>query len=354
MILFYTSRNVTGAFAKGLIVNMQIMSTVDTMIDFLTPTKTDSGQSFIEETTGLRIRQSCNLFGDYYENKAIDMGSWKEVYDDLDVSALKDYDSLHIFGGLHFPQSELTRFSKRSKKFPDDRGQIKFRQTAMHIVNIMAMHKAHVIYDIPLHEFSYDTDELSTNLFKVDQNPSKYHQYHIYDMPEYNMKRLDSLQYHLLSRHTFMDFDEKHYDFTLGYTVYAYGNREEYAKQIDDVVKNFDISNIYIKNNVTKYDNSISRDLYLDKIAQSRYTYIIPSYDNKCFSLYRFIEAIYYDCLPLIHEDCYLDDVAKCFDVDLKDLVRTTPFSEEERLSKLEYLKHKILRVERLFDDNKS
>ncbi len=345
--LFYTCRNVTGMFSKGLLCNMKILEN-STSLDFLTPRKTDKSKEYIEEYLGIKIDRSLNLFGDFYLNTAMNMANWKEVYDALDVSELKHYDALHIFGGLHFPQSKLTRFSSRALTFPNDRGQMKFKQTGKNIINVMAIHKAHVIYDIPLHEFSYDSDEMCSSLFNVKQNLKKYNLYHLYDMPQYGMKRLDSLQYYLISRSK-IDDQSKDYDFTFGYTVFPYGNREHYVSYVDDLVKKFDTINLYVKNNVTGEDNSIDRDVYLNKIAQSRYTLIIPSYDNNCFSLYRFIESIYNDCLPLIHKDCHIADVEKSYDVDLSELVSNDVFDEDKRLELLSYLKSKFLVFERSF-----
>lgn len=345
--LFYTCRNVTGMFSKGLICNLQILEKNTTSLDFLTITSTNKSTKYIEEYTGLRINKTLNLYVDFYLTHAINMSSWQEVYDSLDVSALKDYDSLHIVGGLHFPQSNITRFSKRAGIFPADRGQLKFQQTAKHIINIMAIHKAHVLYNIPLHEFAYDSDEMSSNLFNVKQNPDNYHLYHIYDMPRYSMSRIDSLQYYL--SHKVNDVDTKEHDLTFGYTIFSYGDRESYVEYVNYMISKFKNVNLYVKNAITKEDNSIDRDEYLSQISRSKYTLIIPSYDNTCFSLYRFIEAIHNDCLPIIHPRCAIDEVESSFNVDLKQLMITDAVSDDRRLELLTYLKSKFLVVEHGF-----
>lgn len=48
-------------------------------------------------------------------------------------------------------------------------------------------------------------------------------------------------------------------------------------------------------------------DVYMKIIAQSKLTLIVPSYDNRCFSLRRMYEALSVGCLPLILDTCVLD-----------------------------------------------
>jgi hypothetical protein len=161
------------------------------------------------------------------------------------------------------------------------------------------------------------------------------------------MYRLDSLQYYLLRKNLIPT--DKIYDLTFGYTVFQYGNRPTYIDYVDKITCRFDNVNLYVKNAISGHDTSIPRDVYLNKISESRYTLIIPSYDNSCFSLYRFIESIHLDCLPLIHQDCNIDDVQRSFDVDLSILKTAIPFSEDNRLKLLEYFKSKFLVFEKNF-----
>lgn len=348
-ILFYTCRNVTGKFSKGLVCNFKILEKENKTIDFLMSTKTQKCKKYIESVANITINSAINLFGDYYLSDAVQMKSWKEVYDALDVSELKNYDSFYIMGGIHFPQSNLNRFSKRTRHFPNDRGQLKFIQNGKHIINVFALHKAHVLYDIPLHEFAYDSDEMSSNLFQVEQNLDNYHLYHIYDLPIYDMRRLDSLQYFLQEENQLYESNEKIYDFTFGYTVFSYGNRVHYSKDVYEIASKFGKVNLYTKNNVTNTDTSIDRDSYLYKLSQSKYTMILPAYDEKCFSLYRFIEALHNDCLPIIHRNCFTDDIDKSYNVDMSLLKTIYPFSESKRLELLEYFKNKFLVFEKGF-----
>ena len=299
--------------------------------------------------SSVQIDQSLNLFGDFYESSALNMKSWMKVYDALDIDKLKIYDKMFIIGGMDLWRSGLTRFGKRAGVFPNDSGQIKFQSVGVHCVNILAMLKAHNEYGIPLHEISYDPNELSAGLFHPDVAPKNdYYVYHGYDIPKYNILRLDSLQKHFESRPFKMFKRDKITDFTFGYTILEKSDREEFTGDIQNMVSQFDTYNLYVKDYQTDTDTTIDGDMYLDKLEESRFTMMLPSYDRHCFSGYRFIEALYQDCLPLIHPACNITDIQKSFDVDLSALVTSKVPSEAQRLELLDYLK-KIMVVERNF-----
>jgi hypothetical protein len=343
--LFYTCRNVTGTFSVLLVKCLRILEVDNDQIDFLTSAKGKTGYNHIETISGLTLNEQKNFYAEYYENTAKHMDSWKSVYDAIDVSSLKEYDRLYIMGGLLFPSSGIHRYSPKALKFISTNTSINWVSSGIHIIHVIAMHKAHVLYGIPLHEFSLDTDELSSNMFDVNQTPNNYYTYHIYDMPSAGKTRLDALNYYLLNKpqKPFSFEEEDEYDFTMGYTVFPNGNRAKFAADIEWVAAKFDKVKLFTKDKVNNIDTSIPVDQYLDIISHSRFTYILPSYDNKCFSLYRFIESIELNCLPLIHPECYLDDVHLSFNADLTPLVTNEPMSEARRKELLTHYKKKFL-----------
>lgn len=352
--LFYTCRSVTGTFSVLLVKCLKILEVDNEEIDFLTGAKTKSHSKYIKEIAGLHINEQHNLYSEYYNKKAMHMSSWQEVYDDIDVSHLKDYKRLYIMGGLLFPSSGFSRYSKQSKDIIASKTCLKWVSVGIHVLHIIAMHKAHVLYNIPLHEFSLDTDELSSNLFDVKQNPEMYYTYHIYDMPSTEKTRLDAFNYYLLNKpktteNLVDDWSGKEFDFTMGWTVFPNGNRSKFSEKITEIAEQFTKVNLFTKDKVKNIDNSIPIPEYLKLIEKSKYTYILPSYDNSCFSLYRFIESIDLDCLPLLHPDCNVEDVQKSFDVDLMPLFTNTPFKEERRTELLKYYKEKFLVFEKSF-----
>lgn len=346
-ILFYTTRSITSNLSGGLLANLAVLETEDSEVDFLTSKKTDRSALYITQKTGLSIRKSRNLFGDFYMNECLTKKSWQEIYDSLDVSELKEYSAFYIMGGLFSPSGDVFRFSKKLPKFLESSVAIKFNQIGVTIINVLALIKAHKEFSIPLHEFSYDTDELACSL--ITQMNENYFQYHIYDLPRYNMKRLDSLLYSLAKDQavTLMEIEKK-FDLTFGYTVFPNGNRPSYVDWVNRSSEKFERVNLYTINKITGLDTSIPRENYLNKIQESRFTFIIPSYDKMCFSLYRFIESIHHDCLPLIHPDCYTDEVEQSFGISFLPLKGDIP-TEKERVELLSYYKEKLLTCSKLF-----
>lgn len=76
-------------------------------------------------------------------------------------------------------------------------------------------------------------------------------------------------------------------------------------------IKNSDVQVITsVKNGTNK---CIPQDKYLELIAKSKYTLVIPSYDKTTFSSLRFFEAIQRKCLPLILDTCNLTDIKNTY-----------------------------------------
>jgi hypothetical protein len=163
------------------------------------------------------------------------------------------------------------------------------------------------------------------------------------------MKRIDSLQYYL-SKKKISPFEDhtKKTDFCFAYTVIE-KSRTDYIDDINNLQREFETSELFVYNKLSGENTSIPKDVYLTKIRHANYTMIVPSYDTRIFSFTRFIEAINNDCLPLIQKDVYIDDVEKSFQIDLKQLKVTQPFSENDRLELLNYYKNTMLKIERNF-----
>lgn len=345
--IFYSTRSFLGREGKSILRHLSIMAKD---VDLLSNVKTDSVKEHLVKYGNVKVNRSLNLFGNFYETTAVNMNTWMDIYEALNVSNFQSYNRLIIMGGMDLWRSELTRFGKRSGGFPKDSGQIKFRSVGVHCLNILALLKAHNLYGIPLHELAFDPNEISVNLFHKDVAPKNdYYLYHGYDIPKYNILRLDSLQHYFLSRTNKMFSRDKIVDFTFGYTILEKSNREEFKEDIKNMISQFETYNLYVKDYQTGEDTTVDSDLYLDKIEESRFTYMLPSYDRHCFSGYRFIEALHHDCLPLIHPACNVTDIQKSYNVNLSELITQTPPSESRRLELLEYLKSNIMIVEKDF-----
>ncbi len=348
--IFYSARSFLGREGKNITRHLSIISNTCDKIDHLSNAKTDAIKEHFLNYGNLRIDNSINMFGDFYETSGVNMSTWMDVYDALDVKRLESYDKLFIIGGMDLWRSGLTRYGKRASVFPHDAGQIKFRSVGIHCCNILALVKAHNLYNIPLHELSYDPNEICAGLFHTDIAPTNdYYVYHGYDIPKYNMLRLDSLQNYFLTKSSGLFTKDKITDFTFGYTILEKSDREDFKQDINNILKNFNTVNLYVKDYQTGEDTTIDGDSYLDKLEESRFTFMLPSYDRHCFSGYRFMEAIANDCLPLIHPSCNFHDIGVSYNIDLKELITDTPPMESRRLELLEYLKEKIMIVRENF-----
>lgn len=347
--ILYSTRAIAGREGDNICRHFSILDQYDS-IDYLTAAKTDAAKRLIESRSGFKINRHINTFTEWHNRSGKLLSDWYSVYCTLDVRCLQEYDSLHLIGGLDFHNSNLGRSLSRRGVFPRDRAQMKFQSTAAHLVNILALVKAHRDFGIPLHEIAFDPNEMSCDLFHSDVAVrDNYHLYHGYDVPAFRMKRLDSLQHHFSKDAVTLEESEKVFDFTFGYFILDDSGRQHYPAQINEVASQFARKNLYCKNEYTGENTIIAGDAYLEKVKQSRYTYMLPSYNKHCFSIYRFVESIKHDCLPLIHRDCNIEDVSMSFGVDLSVLVRSDAFAESDRLELLDVLKQKMLVVEKNF-----
>lgn len=347
--IFYSTRAIAGREGDNICRHFSLLDQYQS-IDYLTAAKTDAAKRLIESRSRIKINRHINTFTEWHNTHGKLLCDWYDVYCALDVRCLQDYDALHLIGGLDFHNSNLGRSLRRRGVFPHDRAQMKFQSTAAHLVNILALLKAHREYGIPFHEVAFDPNEMSCDLFHKDVTVREnYHLYHGYDVPAFRIKRLDSLQYHFNKQALVLEETEKVFDFTFGYFILDDSGRGHYPAQINEIASQFQRKNVYCKNEYTGENSIIAGDAYLEKVKQSRYTYMLPSYNKHCFSIYRFVESIKNDCLPLIHPDCNIEDVSKSFDVDLSVLVRSIAFHESARLELLDMLKQKMLVVEKNF-----
>ena len=347
--IFYSTRAVAGREGPNICRHFSILDQYSS-IDYLTAAKTDAAKRLIESRSGIKINKQINTFVEWHNNTGKLLNDWYAVYNALDVSCLRDYDALHLIGGLDFHNSNLGRSLSRRGVFPRDRGQMKFQSTAAHLVNILALLKAHREFCIPLHELAFDPNEMSCDLFHPDVAVrDNYHLYHGYDVPAFRMKRLDSLQHHFRKDAVILEDVEKVFDFTFGYFILDDSGRQHYPAHINEIAAQFSRKNVYCKNEYTGENSIVPGDIYLEKVKQSRYTYMLPSYNKHCFSIYRFVESIKHDCLPLIHPDCNIEDVSKSFDVDLSVLIRSDAFAESDRIEILNMMKQKMLVVQKNF-----
>lgn len=57
----------------------------------------------------------------------------------------------------------------------------------------------------------------------------------------------------------------------------------------------------------------VNQSEYFYKLKQSKYTLVVPSYDKNSFSIQRFTDALFANCVPLVADTCCLDDLEWTF-----------------------------------------
>lgn len=337
----------TGDVSLNLLNHFSILETQSKHIDILSEKKTQKNSKILKDYCDIDVN-ILNLYSKKYHEEYKKLKSWRTIYEDLDVSRLKDYSSLYIMGGLYYPGSNLSIKLSRVGKFPADGGQTNYESVGGPCVNILAILKAHREFKIPLHEWTKTPEELCSRNFHKDflPIPEISQVYHGYDIQAYNTKRLDSLQY--FHNKNPVEYKDKPFDMTFGITAFKNTDREKYFGEIQKIFGPLN-SNLFIKNKKTGENTFLSNEKYFDFIKKSKYTIVIPPYDLNCFSIFRFLESLMFDCIPLIHPDCNTEDLTKSFGMDVTFLKRLEPFNESERLDVLKTLKDCFMKYEQGF-----
>lgn len=351
--LAYVAKSLTGRQSKSTLQHMLVIAEPGSQIDLLSSVKTDTAKNYINDYLNTNINVT-NLFTSFYLDQIVTdktIKTWDQVYESIDVSCLQGYDAFFICANAESPSSNIQRGSKRGK-FPVDNVALRWVSMGSHLINLIAILKAHNLYGTPIHELLYDPNEMAYSEYHDDYKPKhEYFSYHGYDVPEYGLSRLDSLQVFFTNRNKSNLFsffeDEKEYDFTFGYAIFPSTDRSKYKQYLKDFSAQFAKSNLYVLDKVSGENTFIDTDSYFEKIKKSRFTYILPAADTKCFSIYRIIESLYQDCLPIINRDCSMQDVEASYGVDLSPLVLDAGVSESQRLELLEYYKSAFCKVER-------
>jgi hypothetical protein len=351
MNIAYSTRPYTGNAGTNVMVNSKILDHLEDECDLLMTTKTTKTIDKIREKSTYNFRQGVNFFHTWYHTVGKNLKDWDEVYEKIDVTPLKDYKNIFIFGGLLSEGAALKRGSKLEGEFPHQcRGQIKFVSIGVHICYTLALLKANKEYGIPIHEVVYDPQELSMDLYHESYRPTEnYYFYHNYEIPKYNIRRLDTLQYY--NQANPQEPVEKDYDFIFGFSIIT-KDRLPQLEKVNKITSMFQNKKLFNINKFTGEYNFIPRLDYLNYIKRAKYTLIVPAYDAECMSILRIVESLNLDCLPLIEESCVLGELEKSYDVDMSHLVVDSNFkifSEEERIRLLRYYKSKFCKFEKSF-----
>lgn len=282
--------------------------------------------------------------------------TWLDWYNsdcaDEIINQFNNVKCVFVFGGM---LSDATKFTKEHNGLNSSlptKNQTKFMQNGYHVTGLLLSIKLANKFGCQLNEICYDQCENSINQLTVIQIPKLYKLWHGYDVPKFEMHKLDSLQYYLLNKKVsnslFDDNDvvvDKEFNLVFGMSVLT----EDRIKVYENLLK-IDNAKLFVKNKFTGEDSFIERDEYISHIAKSKFTLILPTYDSMSFSIFRLIESIYNDCLPLIGNDCYIEEIVDSLDIDRSVISEITikydePIefpTEYRRIELIEYFKSKL------------
>jgi hypothetical protein len=265
---------------------------------------------------------------------------------------LGDVDDVWFFGGSMSEGSYLKR------KWPWCLDKHLDKHQYMNYVSVAKLYTTQYIalwvankYDAQIYELCYDPGEFSMSLVEDERIKPKKDVivYHGYDIPSLGIKRLDSFQEYLKT--TSVTYSMLYYDFVFGYS-YMTKEREHTHNTIQKLYDTIDSKYeklLFVKNKIDDENTFLTREEYMRYIKNSNFTLIMPAYENGCFSIYRLLESVYHDCMPLIHSSCNIKDVQMSFEMDLSFLLVDEininihlGMNNQEYQNNMNYLKKKL------------
>ena len=246
-------------------------------------------------------------FRDYLNSE-----SWKESYSILDEKIKENQFDCIFLVGISVTKrygDEEKCFGHYERSLQNDEAEIGWKETFFLFKNLMIPYYYGLKHKIPIYQFTTDTWELSFK--KVFENAERYL---FYVSKKLDAKYFPFIEYHdfMMTKHEKLD---KKFDFTFGMTNSNKDidkTRGKYVEQLLELRKTCTKDNgynIFIRDKkIRKIDDFANYHDYLSLIEQSKYTLMLPAYDNKEFSMPRYIEGLSRECIPFITYDCMLED----------------------------------------------
>lgn len=356
--LIMTTRAFSSDF-KSLYEQMAFMREEYDQIFLVHAYTTERVKKYIEETAGIHINKSFSISEDLN-----DIGikhlykTWEEYYNAIDTSMFNDVqiDDVWMFGAPLSEGGALKRGMLGLEKSFYKHSYMKFLSVAkLYMIMYFALRVAND-KGARFREMCYDPCEASVNELT---NPtivpkSGYDVYHGYNLPEYGMQKHTAYQDGLTRVGKLFPFASKDYDLTFGYSYMTF-EREKDHLMMQRVYQNLEgkvTGKLLHRSKPDDFDSLVSKDEYMSLIAESRYTFILPAYKENAFSCYRFIESIFYDCLPLVFDHCKYQDFFASYGIDQtvieeiiineSNVLEKLNMPESRRTEIIEYMKEKL------------
>lgn len=221
--------------------------------------------------------------------------NWLDVYNTLDITSLPEFDEIIEVGAGLSEGGKLRLGVTNFDNLFMSKSQFKFISVRKTKENILLAYKIASTQNIKLRHFIIDPQEINYNDFNF--KGIEYERFFPYTSTKFDFSKHDAF----LNSYTGRTTSEKEFDFVFGYTILTQ-DRSSSTNYINEVLNSIsDLkTKIFLRDKYNNIDTFIKKDEYLDYIKKSRFTLIIPSYNEETFSAFRYIESIYSGCVPLI------------------------------------------------------
>ena len=221
--------------------------------------------------------------------------NWLEVYNTLDITSLPEIDEIIEVGSA---LSEGNRLQFGVTDFNNlfmSKAQFKFISGRKQKENILLAYKIASTRNIKLRHFIIDPQEVNYNDFNF--KGIEYERFFPYTSAKFDFIKHNAFLNSYIGRTSF----EKDFDFVFGYTILTQdrSSSTNYLNEVLDSISDLK-TKIFLRDKYNNIDTFVKKDEYLDYINKSKFTLIIPSYNEETFSAFRYIESIYSGCVPLI------------------------------------------------------
>lgn len=105
-----------------------------------------------------------------------------------------------------------------------------------------------------------------------------------------------------------LEIEKKEKDFVIGFAILTPDRK--WLSDYYDFFNSLPGSNsIYLKDKYKDINTFISKESYIEVLKNSKYTLMLPPYDDDFFSMIRFLESLALDVIPLIHNTVFCEEV---------------------------------------------
>lgn len=367
-LMFFNRPGITGPYSSSLVKQSSLLTATGDEVMMLTYGISESyhGKLFrnMHMTPRLvsyrtQLFRDITLADDRYADTFTPVKTWEAAVDkgfqEVFGEVLGDIDRIVVFGGIVSPF--VNRKNNKLNSLYRTNTLFTMQNFCRSMLGTYYVIRLANTLSLPIHEVCYDPGENSVSQLDIVENDVI--TYHSYDSQHYGFSRLDAYQYYLM-KYEHSEPVEKDVRVVFGGTVTTKSRVGPWTR-LQPLVETFgqnDRLHMKITKPVIIPRTDVPHNEYVKTLARSKFTVIIPAYDDAAFSGLRFIEAIFNRCLPLITEDCPYDEFVRSFGIEQSvvnrlvhphnELAHTVEaMGDSERMELVDYLYDKVIRFER-------